>query len=69
MCCVQVYKERVLGWAGQCVSEGGGVCCVQVYKERVLDVTVNCAQEAAKSGVKRFVEVSTAQIYDCDKVQ
>ncbi len=40
----------------------------QVYKERVLDVSVNCAREAAKTGVTRFIEVSTAQVYDCDKV-
>lgn len=40
----------------------------QVYKERVFDVTLNCAREAAKTGVKRFIEVSTAQVYDCDKV-
>ena len=46
----------------------GSLSCVQVYKERVLDVAVNCGQEAAKTGVKRFVEVSTAQVYDCDKV-
>lgn len=46
-----------------------GTClCPQVYKERVLDVVVNCGQEAAKTGVKRFIEVSTAQVYDCDKV-
>ena len=42
--------------------------CLQVYKERVLTVAVNCAQQAAKSGVKRLVYVSTAQVYDCDKV-
>ena len=33
-----------------------------------MDVAVNCGQEAAKTGVGRFVEVSTAQVYDCDKV-
>ena len=42
---MQVYKERVLGWAGQCVSEGGGVCCVQVYKERVLGWAGQCVSE------------------------
>eukprot|EP00051_Salpingoeca_urceolata_P035832 m.31587 g.31587 ORF g.31587 m.31587 type:complete len:366 (+) comp9786_c0_seq1:194-1291(+) len=38
-----------------------------VYKENVFDVSVNCAQEAAKRGIKKFVEVSTAQIYAPDK--
>ena len=40
----------------------------QVYKERVLDVAVNCAREAVRSGVKRFIHVSTAQVYNSDKV-
>ena len=40
----------------------------QVYKERVLDVAVNCAREAARSGVKRFIHVSTSQVYNSDKV-
>lgn len=40
----------------------------QVYKERVLDVTVNCATEAAAHGTKRFIQMSCARVYDCDKV-
>lgn len=35
-----------------------------VYQERVYHLSVACAQEAAKQGVKRFIEVSTAQVYD-----
>ena len=42
--------------------------CVQVYKERVLTVAMNCAQQAAKTGVKRFIHISTAQVYNSDKV-
>lgn len=42
--------------------------CIQVYRDLVYTVTVNCAQEAAKCGVKRFVDVSTAQVYNSDKV-
>lgn len=38
-----------------------------VYKENVLEVAIKCATTAAQHGVKRFVEVSTAQIYDGDK--
>eukprot|EP00999_Lentomonas_sp_LEN2_P002748 NODE_619_length_1323_cov_113.327759_g580_i0.p1 GENE.NODE_619_length_1323_cov_113.327759_g580_i0~~NODE_619_length_1323_cov_113.327759_g580_i0.p1 ORF type:complete len:400 (+),score=111.75 NODE_619_length_1323_cov_113.327759_g580_i0:109-1200(+) len=38
-----------------------------VYNERVLTLTVNCAKEAAKQGVKKFIELSTAQVYDADK--
>lgn len=41
----------------------------QVYKERVLNITVNCAHLAAKMSVKKFIEVSTAQVYDSGKVR
>jgi len=39
----------------------------EVYKEKVLDVAVNIGKAAAKQGVDRFVEVSTAQVYVADK--
>lgn len=39
----------------------------QVYKENIIEVSVTCAKVAAKHGVKRFVEVSTAQVYDAGK--
>ncbi|XP_003388585.1 PREDICTED: uncharacterized protein LOC100639369 [Amphimedon queenslandica] len=39
----------------------------EVYKELVYNVSVNCAREAAATGVKRFIEVSTAQVYNSDK--
>jgi len=35
-----------------------------VYQENIIDVSVTCATEAAKRGVKMFIEVSTAQVYD-----
>jgi len=38
-----------------------------VYKENIIDVSVTCAKAAAKAGVKRFIEVSTAQVYNGDK--
>lgn len=36
----------------------------EVYAERVEHVAVACAKEAAKHKVKRFIEVSTAQVYE-----
>lgn len=36
---------------------------LQVYNEKVFDLSVKCATEAAKAGVERFIEVSTAQVY------
>ena len=39
----------------------------EVYKEGVMKVSLNCARQAAQSGVKRFIEVSTGQVYAGDK--
>lgn len=39
-----------------------------VYDEKVRLLTVNCAKEAARLAVGIFIEVSTAQVYDADKV-
>jgi len=39
----------------------------EVYKENILDVSTTCGNAAAKAGVKRFIEVSTTQVYDADK--
>jgi len=39
----------------------------EVYKENIIDVSVTCANGAAKRNIKRFIEVSTAQIYDAGK--
>lgn len=38
-----------------------------VYKENIIDLSVKCAKIAAKHNVKKFIEVSTAQIYDAGK--
>lgn len=35
----------------------------EVYKEKVLDVATKCAAEAKAIGVKKWIEVSTAQVY------
>jgi nucleoside-diphosphate-sugar epimerase len=35
-----------------------------VYQENIIDVSVTTATEAAKRGVKKFIETSTAQVYD-----
>jgi len=38
-----------------------------VYKENIIDVSVTCAKAAAKKGIKKFIEFSTAQVYDAGK--
>jgi len=39
----------------------------EVYKEKVLDVCVKCSGEAKAIDVKKWVEVSTAQVYEPTK--
>jgi len=36
----------------------------EVYKERVKHLSLSCAAEAVKHNIKRFIEVSTAQVYE-----
>jgi len=38
-----------------------------VYAEKVLDLSVKVANEAAKQKVDKFIEVSTAQVYEAGK--
>ncbi|GFR89758.1 NAD-dependent epimerase/dehydratase, partial [Elysia marginata] len=38
-----------------------------VYREGIERLSSNCAQAASRCGVKKFVEVSTAQVYCGDK--
>lgn len=35
-----------------------------VYKQMVQDLSINCAKEAVEHGVEKYIEVSTAQIYE-----
>jgi len=39
----------------------------EVYKENIIDVSLTTAKAAAARGVGRFIEVSTAQVYDAGK--
>jgi len=40
-----------------------------VYQENIIDVSTTCATEAAKRGIKKFIEISTAQIYESNSKQ
>jgi hypothetical protein len=40
----------------------------EVYSEKVFTLSVNCGKQAAAMNVGVFLEVSTAQVYDGDKV-
>lgn len=39
-----------------------------VYKEGIQKLSINCAQEAAKLGVARYVEISAGNLCSSEKV-
>jgi len=39
----------------------------EVYKESIIDLATVCAKEAVKHGVTRWIEISTAQVYEAGK--
>lgn len=39
----------------------------EVYADGVFKLSMNCAKQAVKCNVKRYIEISTAQVYSCDK--
>lgn len=39
----------------------------KVYEEGIFKLSMNCAKQALKCQVKRYIEISTAQVYSCDK--
>jgi len=45
------------------------LCVFKVYQEHIIDVARVCSHAAKKHGVKRFVQVSTGQVYDAGKVR
>jgi len=55
--------DFVINCAGETKYSQGEV----VYKENILDASVTAAKAAAKRNVKKWIEVSTAQVYDSDK--
>jgi nucleoside-diphosphate-sugar epimerase len=58
----------VWDWAINLAGETKYGLSQEVYEERIYNLSVNVAKQAAKSKVGVFVEVSTAQVYDADKV-
>jgi len=55
--------DFVVNCAGETKYSQGEV----VYKENILDVSVTAATAAAQRGVKRYIEISTAQVYESSK--
>lgn len=42
-------------------------CFIQVYRDGIFKLSCNCAAEAAKRGVQRYIELSTAHMLPSDK--
>lgn len=41
----------------------------QVYRDGIFKLSCNCAVEAAKHGVQRYIELSTAHMLPSDKAR
>lgn len=39
----------------------------QVYEDGIFKLSLNCAKQALKCNIKRYIEISTTQVYSCDK--
>lgn len=60
-------------------SDGGFDVCIncaaetrygqseKVYEDGIYKLSLNCAKQALKFKVKRYIEISTAQVYSCNK--
>ena len=62
-----VLEEGVFDYVVNC---GVGIKYGQaeeVYKEGVLQLEVNCAKKAAELKVKKYIEISSGQVYSSDK--
>ncbi len=46
----------------------GCISSLQVYRDGIYKLSMNCAREAARQGVRKYIEISTAQMYSTDKV-
>ena len=64
----QIWPGIVSQWV-DVISIFYHVQFLKVYKDHVYQLSLNCARKAAECKVKRFIEVSTAQVYSSDKVK
>lgn len=71
---VEVHKRFLETWESVATNiEMSGLIALrsttQVYREKILDLKKKLAAEAVKQGVERFIDVSTAQVYEAGKVR
>ncbi|XP_066994011.2 uncharacterized protein [Anabrus simplex] len=60
--------DREYDYIVNCASETKPGQTDPVYKEGILKLSLNCAHEAAKHGVKRYIEVSSGNMCSSEKV-
>jgi nucleoside-diphosphate-sugar epimerase len=58
-----LWDDKKYDYVINCAGETKYGHTEEVYDERVVGLSITCAKEAAKQGVKRFIELSTAQVY------
>jgi len=65
--CFDLEGDEKFQLVFNCAAETKYSQTEEVYKEKILQLSIRCATEAAKRGVDRFLELSTAQVYESKK--
>jgi len=60
----KIFKDVKFEYVFNCCGETRFGLSEQDYKTKCLDTAVCCATAAAKHGAKKFIELSTAQVYE-----
>jgi len=63
----KVFKDIKFTYVINCCGETRFGLAEEDYKQRCVEPAKKCAEAAAKMGVQKFVEVSTAQVYEPNK--
>ncbi|KAF5286664.1 hypothetical protein FQR65_LT12495 [Abscondita terminalis] len=64
----QTTEVQCWDFAINCAGETKSAQTDPVYKEGILKLSLNCANEAALHKVKRYIEISSGQMFNADKI-
>jgi len=65
--CAKAFADGKFEFAVNLAGETKYSQTPEVYKENIIDLSVNVAKASAEHKVKKYIEVSTAQVYASDK--
>ncbi|XP_075231048.1 uncharacterized protein LOC142329952 isoform X2 [Lycorma delicatula] len=67
--CENAFGDETFDYAINCACETRLGQTVAIYREGILKVGANCAENAAKQRVKRYIEISSGQMFSSEKVR